>query len=96
MFRPTPTLALAATLAVGLTACLRAAPLPNGLQTPKTATTTLSAAEFQKLHAALAPQGERWEEIPWETDLGAARQRAAREKKPLLMWIMDGHPLGCT
>jgi hypothetical protein len=58
----------------------------------------LPEEQFQRLHAAVAPRGdgERWMEIPWETDLAAARERAAREKKPLLMWIMDGHPLGCT
>lgn len=60
--------------------------------------TALSAAEFTALHTAIAPRGpqERWMEIPWQTDLAAARQKAAHEKKPLLMWVMDGHPLGCT
>ena len=23
-------------------------------------------------------------------------EQCIREKKPLLMWVMDGHPLGCT
>jgi hypothetical protein len=59
---------------------------------------SLDTPRFRALHAAVAPRGdtERWAEIPWETDLLVARQRAAREGKPLLMWIMDGHPLGCT
>src|SRR5258706_15254954 len=53
---------------------------------------------FEKIHAAVAPSGERerWAEIPWQTDLAAARRQAAREKKAILMWVMDGHPLGCT
>lgn len=70
----------------------------NGVPVPDFATTSLGPAEFQALHAAVAPrgQGERWTQIPWEPDLEAARQRAFRERKPLLMWIMDGHPLGCT
>src|SRR3712207_6012650 len=65
---------------------------------PDLATKTLDAAHFQALHSAVAPKGdaERWAEIPWEADLSAARQRAAREKKPLVLWFMDGHPLGCT
>jgi hypothetical protein len=33
--------------------------------------------------------------IPWETDLWAARIKAAAAGKPLLLWEMDGHPLGC-
>lgn len=54
--------------------------------------------QFTQLHASVAPQGdtERWTEIPWMLDLNAAREKAARERKPLLMWVMDGHPLGCT
>lgn len=33
--------------------------------------------------------------IPWETDLWAARKKAAEKGKPLILWEMDGHPLGC-
>jgi hypothetical protein len=71
-------------------------PAPTHLEPPPFARESLSAPEFTRLHAAIAPHGERWTEIPWETDLGAARQRSARDGKPLLMWVMDGHPLGCT
>lgn len=38
----------------------------------------------------------RWLEIPWRTDLGIALKDAEREHKPIYMWVMDGHPLGCT
>lgn len=38
----------------------------------------------------------RWREIPWIADLSEARRKAAREGKPILLWEMDGHPLGCT
>jgi hypothetical protein len=70
----------------------------GGVSVPGFNTTTLEPAQFRALHAAVAPRGEteRWMEIPWEPDLAKARERAAREGKPLLMWIMDGHPLGCT
>jgi len=71
-------------------------PGPTSAPMPDLAVKTLDAETFRKLHAEMAPRGERWMEIPWETDLQAARQRAARERKPLLMWVMDGHPLGCT
>ena len=39
---------------------------------------------------------EAWEELAWETDLLAARQRAVREGRPLFLWAMNGHPLGCV
>ena len=53
---------------------------------------------FQKLHALIKPKSseEAWVRIPWMTSLWAARQRAAVEGKPILLWEMDGHPLGCT
>jgi hypothetical protein len=70
----------------------------GGIDVPGFAVTSLPEARFKALHAAVTPSGpaERWTEIPWQTDLQAARQKAAREGKPILMWIMDGHPLGCT
>ena len=69
-----------------------------GIPVPAFATPMLDLERFQALHAAVAPRGEteRWSEIPWQTDLLAARAKGAREGKPLLMWVMDGHPLGCT
>jgi hypothetical protein len=68
----------------------------NGVAVPAFSAQTLPAADLEKLHRGVAPGKERWAEIPWETDLAAARARSAREGKPLLMWVMDGHPLGCT
>ena len=41
------------------------------------------------------PQEARWLQIPWQTSLAAARQKAAAAGKPILLWEMDGHPLGC-
>lgn len=50
------------------------------------------------LIAVIAPvPGEQsWLKIPWETDLTAARRKAVAENKPIFLWEMDGHPLGCT
>jgi hypothetical protein len=54
--------------------------------------------QFAALQSLIKPSAgeDKWAEIPWQTDLWAARQKAAREGKPLLLWEMDGHPLGCT
>jgi hypothetical protein len=30
------------------------------------------------------------------SSLWEARRKAAAEGKPILLWEMDGHPLGCT
>jgi hypothetical protein len=42
------------------------------------------------------PQEERWLQIPWRTNLMRARSESQQAGKPLFLWIMDGHPLGCT
>ena len=54
--------------------------------------------QFAKLHAIIKPKTSesQWEQIPWLVSLWEARQRAAAEGKPILLWEMDGHPLGCT
>ena len=48
--------------------------------------------------AAVLPRSseERWLQVPWRTDFAAARAEANRSGKPLFLWMMDGHPLGCT
>jgi hypothetical protein len=57
----------------------------------------LSEAEFRKLHKALRPSpSEAWRTIPWKISLLDAQRVAATQKKPLFIWAMDGHPLGCT
>ena len=62
------------------------------------ATEPLTPQQFTKLHALIKPGAgeDKWAEIPWLTSLWDARQRAAAEGKPILLWEMDGHPLGCT
>jgi|GEM_PF-679486 len=37
-----------------------------------------------------------WRSIPWQTDLLNAQKMAAESEKPIFVWAMDGHPLGCT
>jgi hypothetical protein len=69
-----------------------------GLSISSRASEPIAPEQFSKLHALIKPQpGEdRWAAIPWLTDLWQARQLAARQGKPILLWEMDGHPLGCT
>ena len=52
---------------------------------------------FERLHSMIRPAEKEapWAEIPWMTSLWQARERAAREGKPLLIWGAGGggHPL---
>lgn len=54
------------------------------------------AQEFDETHRSLLPAPETWQTIPWKVDLLEARDLAIREGKPLFLWSMNGHPLGCT
>lgn len=57
----------------------------------------LTEAEYTSALTAIRPaRGEdRYAQIPWLTSLWDARQKAAEQGKPILLWEMDGHPLGC-
>ena len=58
----------------------------------------IEAEKFDELTALIKPRAEEqaWMQIPWEIDLWKARQTAAKIGKPILLWEMDGNPLGCT
>jgi hypothetical protein len=77
-------------VSLGLSTLVLAAELP--------AADPISADKFQQIHRLIKPQAdeEAWNEIPWQSSLWEARRKAAAEGKPILLWEMDGHPLGCT
>ena len=56
--------------------------------------------KFEALHRLIQPQAGEfawYEEIPWLTSLQEAREKAAAEDKPILIWSSaDGHPCGAT
>ena len=37
-----------------------------------------------------------WQNLPWTTSFHEGLRRAGDEGKPLLLWVMNGHPMGCT
>jgi hypothetical protein len=58
---------------------------------------TLTDVEYASALKSIRPAAgeDRFAQIPWVTSLWEGRQRAAKEGKPILLWEMDGHPLGC-
>jgi hypothetical protein len=57
----------------------------------------LTEREFQRLHKLLTPAADTpWRTIPWKISLLDAQHTAVEENKPIFIWAMDGHPLGCT
>ena len=37
-----------------------------------------------------------WAQIPWHSTFYDGLIESDRNQKPLLLWVMNGHPLGCT
>ena len=61
-------------------------------------TLELNAQNYDTIRAALASPKEEsgWREIPWRPNLGEAIVEARQTRKPILLWIMNGHPCGMT
>lgn len=58
----------------------------------------LTTAEFERLHTKLRKMSTRgvWS-IPWQLSVRRARELAAKERKPVFLWISSNggtHPLG--
>ena len=58
----------------------------------------ISPANFATWRDHILPaQGELdFQKIPWLTTFKDGILAANREQRPLLLWVMNGHPLGCT
>ena len=59
----------------------------------------IAPEDFTRLHQAIRPQpGESpWREVAWMTSIRAAREKAAAEGKPILVFTAaDGSPLART
>ena len=58
---------------------------------------SLSAAEYASVLKTVRPAAgeDKFDQVPWLISLWEARKVAAKEGKPILLWEMDGHPLGC-
>ncbi len=72
-----------------------AAGLSSGALAQSKALEPLTEADFDKIHKVLsAGKEDPWETIPWMISVREARLAAAKQKKPILLWAHNGHPLG--
>lgn len=76
--------------ALGLILSLLPTLSATGLQSEEIDTACAKAAGVCRI------PDEPWRTIPWQTDLLEAQKIAVEQQKPLFVWAMDGHPLGCT
>jgi hypothetical protein len=65
---------------------------------PVVAADPIPESQFNHLRTLIKPRPDeqKWLQVPWQSSLWAARKKAAAEGKPILLWEMDGNPLGCT
>lgn len=49
-----------------------------------------------KAHILPTEEEAAWTKIPWLSDLQSGIDAASQSGKPVLLWTMNGHPLGCT
>ena len=54
-----------------------------------------TSADLAKLAAVIKPSAaaNKWQQIPWLTDVTEARKLAKEEKRPLFLWTVFGEPL---
>ena len=58
----------------------------------------LDDQSFERWRDYVRPQvkEERYLEIPWRESFSIAINEARETDRPILLWTMNGHPLGCT
>ena len=81
-------------LALGCAAAL--APLALADDAP--AIPALNAKTYARWLNYVRPSADelRWQRVPWRPTFWAAVTEAQAAEKPILLWVMNGHPLGCT
>src|SRR5436305_8424790 len=58
----------------------------------------LDDQSFERWRDYVRPQAkeECYLEIPWRESFYIAINEARETDRPILLWVMNGHPLGCT
>lgn len=58
----------------------------------------LNDQSFERWRDLVRPRAkeESYLEIPWRESFVVAINEARETDKPILLWAMNGHPLGCT
>jgi hypothetical protein len=42
------------------------------------------------------PVKSHWRDVAWRPNFGVAIEEARKADKPILLWVMNGHPCGMT
>lgn len=73
-------------------------PLALALFAPAWLGDTLDWEHYAEVRDHVLPtvEEERWTEIPWRQTFWEGVQDARERDRPVLLWAMNGHPLGCV
>jgi hypothetical protein len=65
---------------------------------PAKAKVELNDKNYADWRKHILPDGGElaWQQVPWATTFKEGIVAADTAGKPLLLWTMNGHPLGCT
>lgn len=66
--------------------------------TPSAPAEILTSTTYSQIksHVLPKPQEIQFQEVPWRATLWEAIVEGQRQNRPILLWAMNGHPLGCT
>lgn len=58
----------------------------------------LDATSFATWQSFILPdeRERRWRDVAWRPSMWEAVVEAQGARKPVLLWAMNGHPMGCT
>ena len=81
-----------------LCSLLLLAALPQVPQDAVVEAPTLERADLERWREHLRPSDSelRYAQIDWAPSFVEGVRRASEQQRPLLLWLMNGHPLGCT
>ncbi len=85
-------------IAVALVRLVGTSASPASAEDKITRSTKLTERNYPDIHKAILhrPSEEKWKEIPWRPNLAGAMEEARERDKPVLLWVMNGHPCGMT
>ena len=71
---------------------------PSGFERLKSAAIKLNRANYRRYLRYIVPRRSEqgWRNIPWRPTYWQGVLEAQRRRKPMLVWAMNGHPLGLT
>ena len=69
---------------------------PDGLDLSTLEFNTLEEHNEVCLQVLPSEEERRWQSIDWQPTYADGLKAASEAGKPVMLWVMNGHPLGCT